>query len=309
MHVVTTRPSIYDITVVGHVTRDAIVRDGSTSYRTGGVPYYSGIAASVLGANVRIITRVARQDEALLDEIRSAGVAVTNFESDVTTQFVNEYGDDKDLRRQRVSTIADSILPHHISGHSRLWYFGPLVPDDIAPQCMDHSLMGSAIVALDVQGLARDISGQFVKTRWSETAFQNVHLANIVKFSEEELATAVGNWDDSLLLTSPWTQSREVLVTAGSRGSSLYVAGTCRHVAAVVPGRIVDTTGCGDTYFAAYLWRRLCGDPPYRAVSFAAAASALKAENAGALDADFTAVRQFARLTETTDIGGGKERL
>ena len=58
-----------------------------------------------------------------------------------------------------------------------------------------------------------------------------------------------------------------------------------------VAGEIVDSTGCGDTYLAAYLSRRLAFDAPERAGRFAAAAAALSLEREGAFRASEADVR------------------
>lgn len=304
----TASASTYDLTIVGHVTLDTIVRRETSSIRPGGVPYYAGIAASALGATVRIITRVALEDEDLLEEIRSAGVTVDNHASKVTTRFVNRYDNDEDdQRKQQVDAIADSLRPEHITGRSRLWYFGPLLPADISPECLGR-LNGSELTALDAQGLTRLVSSRDVKAHWSERASYMLQFADIVKFSDEEARAAIGNGDESSILDSLWAEGREIVVTSGSRGSTIYVDGVSHHTAGMKPRRIADTTGCGDTYFAAYLWRRLQGDDPPRAARFGAAAAALKAENAGPLRLDAQTVIRFARLAETTEISRGKER-
>ena len=53
---------------------------------------------------------------------------------------------------------------------------------------------------------------------------------------------------------------REVLVTHGSEGAVIYGGSSPIAIAAIPPRRTVDATGCGDTYLAAYLARRITSD-------------------------------------------------
>lgn len=73
---------------------------------------------------------------------------------------------------------------------------------------------------------------------------------------------------------------QEILVTEGSRGSTIHRDGVARPVAAVQV-EAVDTTGCSDTYFANYLFCRLRGDGIVEAGAFAALAAAQAATRVG----------------------------
>ena len=61
------------------------------------------------------------------------------------------------------------------------------------------------------------------------------------------------------------------------------------------PRRVADATGCGDTYLAAYLARRLSGAECAECARFAAAAASLNIEALGAFrgsEADIAARRR-----------------
>lgn len=66
---------------------------------------------------------------------------------------------------------------------------------------------------------------------------------------------------------------QEILVTEGSRGSTIHRDGVSTSIAPVTVDA-VDTTGCSDTYFASYLFCRLRGDETAEAGAFAALAAA-----------------------------------
>jgi sugar/nucleoside kinase (ribokinase family) len=75
---------------------------------------------------------------------------------------------------------------------------------------------------------------------------------------------------------------REVLVTHASAGATIYGGSEPLRIKAVPPRRTVDTTGCGDTFVAAYMARRLSSDDLHECGEFAAAAAAINIEAFGA---------------------------
>ena len=73
----------------------------------------------------------------------------------------------------------------------------------------------------------------------------------------------------------------EVIITLGSEGSLVYVDDTFYEIPAYPPHEVVDATGCGDTYSAGYLYKRLQGANPVEAGKFAAAMCTIKLEHNG----------------------------
>ncbi|MDL9978433.1 carbohydrate kinase family protein [Microbacterium sp. ASV49] len=65
---------------------------------------------------------------------------------------------------------------------------------------------------------------------------------------------------------------REVIVVDGARGSTVF-EGDRIDVVPALRVDVVDTTGCSDTYLAAYVFSRLRGDEPITAARFATAAA------------------------------------
>ncbi len=233
-----------------------------------------------------------------------AGVEVAVLTSANTTTFRNVYTDGgRHKRHQELLAVGDAFQAYELNGDSRCWYFGPLTRSEVDPACIESVASKCEIVALDVQGLLRHARGHSVALGANPQmpAFlKNVH---VLKASLEEALIATGERD--WLEAARWFQShgpREVLVTDGPTGSWIVVGSSAQHVPAFLPERNVDPTGCGDTYLAAYLVRRLVGDRPLDAALFASAAAGVKAGQHGALRATSDYVSRFARFAQTTDI-------
>lgn len=75
---------------------------------------------------------------------------------------------------------------------------------------------------------------------------------------------------------------KEVVITMGRKGSLIFHEDKIFEIPAYPPKREVDVTGCGDTYMAAYVYKRFKSFDVELAGKFAAATATLKIENFGA---------------------------
>lgn len=122
-------------------------------------------------------------------------------------------------------------------------------------------------------------------------AREMVAAANILKIGEDELAIITGIADPAAALASLWHDGlRVAAVTAGAAGATI-VTPTAR---AAVPGiavKVVDTTGCGDSFMAAFLTGLIESQMDLsqanltRIGRFACAAGAMTATAPGGMDA------------------------
>jgi hypothetical protein len=78
---------LFDICVVGLVTRDIVRIGGKEKKMPGGTAYYASMAMKSLGLNVAIITKVKKEDEALLGDLK-ASIPVFLGESPRTTHWL-----------------------------------------------------------------------------------------------------------------------------------------------------------------------------------------------------------------------------
>lgn len=131
-------------------------------------------------------------------------------------------------------------------------------------------------------------SGPF--TDWREW----IGSVDVVQMNEHECASILERQPEreedfcAALATLIDCGPREAVITWGPRGSFLaWREGEERRWARIPPTRhpAVDTTGCGDSFSAAYQSRRLAGEHPVRAALFASAVSGWNATQTGLFDA------------------------
>ena len=95
-----------------------------------------------------------------------------------------------------------------------------------------------------------------------------------------EVLTGCTEPHEAALLIADWGV-KEVLLTLGDKGSLIYSKGQFYEIPAYPALRIVDATGCGDTYMVGYLYMRNKGVSYKEAGCFAAAMCTIKLQSHG----------------------------
>jgi sugar/nucleoside kinase (ribokinase family) len=276
----------FDVCVVGHVTKDTVVREGQpVEYQPGGVAYYAGVAYRSLGLATAVVTRMAGRDEpSLLQELRSAGATTVCRSSTTTTTFENVYSrNSPDIRHQMVRSVAGPFRSSDLADlRAELFHLGPLTNHDIDAAFLEAVRKRANKIALDAQGLIRVVQdGQVVIEDWDEKASGLTHVYYLkVDGREAKALTGEGEPERAARILAD-LGPREVIVTLGSRGSLLLVDGKTHAIPAFSPRDLADATGCGDTYFAGYLSERMKASTVDRAGRFAAALATVKLEHYG----------------------------
>lgn len=278
-----------EICCIGHITRDRIITQDppNTVYSAGGSAYYVAWAFQALPHDVdfQLVTSVSREMMSEVERLREAGVGVKSFESPDNVFFENKYGKNMDNRTQRVLAKSAPFTIEQLEGiEARVFHLGTLLADDFAPEVVEY-LATKGDVSIDVQGYMRYVKGEQVySTEWNDKLRLLKHTA-ILKVNEWECQTLTGIIDPFVAAEQihAWGV-REVIVTLGGGGSIIYAEGKFYETPAYPPSKLVDATGCGDTYSAGYLYARAKGMSYEESGRFAAAMCTLKLEHTGPFD-------------------------
>ena len=290
--------SSFDICVVGHLTKDRIhIGDRAARIAPGGAAYYAALTYSRLGLNVAVVTKLNGSDASkLVEPLQSHGIEVFAGDSASTTEFENIYPDsDLGHRLQRVRSVAATLGSEDLASvDATAYHFGPLTVGDMSSGLWNEAARRGRLVVLDVQGLLRQVmAGEVHLQDWRAKAEDLAHV-DVLKADGAEAATLSGSSDPeqasrALAAYGP----NEVLVTCGADGSVIFAHGRLHRIPAYPPPVLENATGCGDTYLAAYVARRLQGDVADRAGRFAAAAASLALGYPGPFEGDFSTVETF----------------
>ena len=273
-----------DICCIGHITKDKIVTPNRTVYMAGGTSFYFAYAINQLPKDVSfsLVTAMDPTETEPVEKMRQAGIDVTLNASRNTVFFENIYGENQNERKQRVLAKADPFTIQQLEHiDAKVYHLGSLLSDDFSPEVVKY-LSKKGHVSIDVQGYLREVKDEKVYAiDWKEKKEVLKHTYYL-KVNEIEMETITGVKDahEAAKLIHSWGVT-EVIITLGSEGSLIYVGDTFYEVPAYPPHEVVDATGCGDTYSAGYLYKRLQGATPTEAGKFAAAMCTIKLEHNG----------------------------
>jgi sugar/nucleoside kinase (ribokinase family) len=243
------------IGLLGNLSQD--LRPGRPPH-VGGGPYHGARALQRLRVPARIVARCATADrERLLPPLVRLGTPVRYVPGSSTASFAFTY--DGDRRMMAVDAIGDTWRPGDVPELRSRWiHIAPLSRAEW-PVATVRALASRYRVSFDGQGLVRtphtgplelddDFDRELLRHIW------------VLKLADEE-AEVVGDIDALGV--------REVLVTHGSRGSTVYCGGVAEHVPAHPLDR--DPTGAGDAFATAYIVARNAGFRPVGAARRATA--------------------------------------
>ncbi len=288
-----------DILCIGHITHDRIITpsqpDGVDC--AGGTAYYVAWAMHHLPQDISfgVITAVGDDLNQEIDKLRQVGIDIRDLGSDTSVYFENKYGENMNNRRQRVlSKAAPFTIEQLRDAEADVFHLGTLLVDDFAPETVEY-LASKGRVCVDVQGYLRQVRDHHVYAVDWRDKLRVLKSTDILKVNEHEIDVLTDGEKDlrrAARLIRSWGV-REVLITLGSYGSFIYADDSFCEIPGYRPRRVVDATGCGDTYAAGYLYARAHGADCEEAGRLAAAMCTLKLEHTGPFDATIDDARRI----------------
>ncbi len=254
--------------VVGHVSLD----ESSGGVCLGGSAAYASVTARKLGYRVGIVT--AAQETIPLSFI-DEGVQVCRRISQTTTRFQHTYSKDgqrEQILLSRASKLDTSAIPV-------AWTKAPVV--FLAPivQEIDEAFIQMfttfQFVGLLLQGFLRkwDRQGRVSPAPW-KNASQKLSGVSAIVFSLEDVG------EDWSLAKDYALAAPIAVVTMAGEGARLFQGEQSRHFE-TRPAQVVDPTGAGDVFAAAFFLRLYETGDPLEACRFANVAASFSTEGAG----------------------------
>ena len=246
------------IGIVGSITIDKIIHRDRSLIKLGGVPTYSGITYSRHGIKTYVVSNFADQDEFILDNLNQENVIVFSSKSEHTTRFtINMTGDDrflelpqcaKPIETRQIITLNDKCAGLHL---------GPLHPFDIEADAINLLDKSPLTIFLDIQGYTRKIINHRVNLGISKDLAAGLRIARVVKATGTEVKAILDFYKMSLSKLMTKFKIHELVVTLGSKGGFVQKQdGKIFHYDAHKIDLVVDPTGAGDVFFAAYIVNR-----------------------------------------------------
>ncbi|MDT3404021.1 PfkB family carbohydrate kinase [Mucilaginibacter terrae] len=288
-----------NICCIGHITLDKVITPHNTVHMAGGTSYYFSKALQLMDVNYGLVTSLGNSEMPVVEKLRSQGTPITAFTSAHSVYFENSYSANQDQRTQRVLQKADAFSIDQLQDvEAEIFHLGPLLADDMSLDVIKY-LAGKGRLSLDAQGYLREVRNLAVHAvDWPQKQ-EALQYISILKVNEHELEALTGETDikAGALILANWGV-KEVVITLGSMGSVIYTDGVFYNVPAYIPDSVTDATGCGDTYMAGYLFKRVKGADIQEAGEFAAAMASIKIANSGAFTGTEADVMNFLAVKQ-----------
>ncbi len=271
----------FDVLAIGHVAKDRNIVGEKSEIAAGGAVYYGGMVLLRLGLRVAVMTRLAKEDFDILDELKEAGAKIYASPAPQTSGIENFHPDPNSDRR--ICRLLGFAGPFRIADippvRARIYYIGTVVPgEEDLPFIEEIASRGP--IALDPQGhMRKEMGEELISNGWPQ-AREVIPLVHYLKVDDREAAALTGEQDrfKAAKVLRRWG-AKEVVLT--HRTGVLVNAGNEVVEAPFRPKSLAGRTGRGDTCFSSYFGRRLLGDSPAAAARFAAALTTIKLERPG----------------------------
>lgn len=265
------------LVVIGPVTKDLVIIGDEESSKVGGATYFQSFVFEEFYNDYLAIVNCS--DESLVDDFPDSDKVKVILKDD-THFFENNYPDkdDLDIRTQssnfaRIPIHPDDlkeILPSEIDG----FVLNPLNRYDFPLETIEYLKTFGVPIFLSVQGFLRVRADKVnenyaIKLEYFDDLSGILCDVNVIFLDEAEENIIGMDYDVD-----------EMVITNGSHGSRILGDGEIK-IEAVKCDNVVDTTGCGDTYMAAYVVQRLLQKSPKTAGDFASLIASEKIESFG----------------------------
>ena len=116
----------YDLVCIGNYTKDTIITPAGIKYVDGGAINYAAHAARQLGKKVAVVTRLAKEDQRVVEKFIQSGIdCFATYTPESTTMKLDYPTNNPDVRNLSVASTAGSITAKDVSDiHTRAAVIG-----------------------------------------------------------------------------------------------------------------------------------------------------------------------------------------
>lgn len=281
--------------IIGPLTKDRIVKKDKVFDTVGGGVYYQSAVISGFRMENTVITTLSLRDKDLLQQFRETTHIIPVYTKD-TMEFENIYPDDNPNHRIQKSRVPVNPIKtsffHDINIQEYdVMLLSPLSPYDIPLETIKYLHKQDIPIYLGAQGYLRHFQNDKVVLKPWEDYRSFLKLVDYLFLDELEARVILGNSSDNCAEIAKVLSTfgpEEVIITRGDRGAVIYSKNPIGNsnsydIPAFPPEEIVDPTGLGDTFMAAYAAKKQETDDPQECGRFASHVSSIKMGQKGAL--------------------------
>ncbi|PWB87001.1 pfkB family carbohydrate kinase [Methanobrevibacter woesei] len=277
------------LVVLGPATEDIIIKNGMKESKVGGATFFQAFVYEALNIDYLAIVNLSNLD--IIDKFPDKNKVIALLKED-THFFINEYPneDNLDLRVQlsnfaNIPIFVDELKPI-LDKIDKIDAFviNPLNQYDFPRETMDYLKNFKVPIYLSIQGFLR-----------KKDSLENDDGYNGILLDKNSNIQAIVNDTSGIFLDEnefdimfedndfSSCNVGEIIVTNGSKGSRIIsnINDNEIIIEPVEQKYIVDSTGCGDTYMAAYISKKLEAKSSLEAGNFASLIASEKLSSDG----------------------------
>ena len=283
----------YDVLYIGNYTRDTIISPAGIKIADGGAVNYAAHAAARLGVKAAVVTRLAKEDQHVIDQLTQAGIDCYVTYTATSTSLKLEYPTaNPDIRTLSVMSVAGSIAPSDVENlHARAAVIGSSLRGEVGLNVILALKDKNMLVAADMQGFVRVRRGEELKPApWDEMR-STLAQVDVVKSDAVEAEFLTGETDIHRAAKFYADMGPREIVLTHKDGLLIYADGKFNELK-FYPARLEGRSGRGDTCLGTYVAKRLFLTPREAGI-WAAAVTSLKMENVGPFNRSVSEVEAF----------------
>jgi len=290
-----TTPPSYDIVMIGNYTKDTIISPAGTRFVDGGGMNYAANAAVRLGLKTAVVTRLAQEDDRVVQALKASGVDCYVTYTPSSTLMKLEYPTtDPDVRTLTVAGTAGSITaPDFDQLATKAAVINSSYRGEVGIDVIQRMYGRGVLLAADMQGFVRVLRGQNLGYEaWPEMA-DTLALIDVVKSDAVEAEFLTGTKDIYKAARIYADMGPSEIVLTHKDGLLVFANGEmCEY--GFYPAQLNGRSGRGDTCIGSYMAKRLSLSPK-EAGAWAAAVTSLKMEDLGPFNRPIQDVEELIR--------------
>ena len=270
------------LVLIGPACEDLIVIGDEESSKVGGASFFQSFVYEEFYNDYLAIVNASNAD--LIDEFPDKS-KVTLILKDDTHHFINEYPDkdNLDMRKQSTNFANVPILSDELKNILEeceidnedidAFVLTPLNSNDFPIDTLEFLKTFDVPIYVSLQGFLRFMD---------EDNLMILKLSDDLNYIFKISDTIFMDENEFDIIKCEKFEGSNLVITNGSKGSRIIeVDGTTIKINAVKCDNIVDATGCGDTYMAAYISAILNNKTFKNSADFASMIASQKLENFG----------------------------
>jgi sugar/nucleoside kinase (ribokinase family) len=262
--------------VIGNITKDTIKTKEKEIITFGGSASYSSIAAKKLGCDTFVLSRGNNELDDWIKFLGNLGIKVELENSEKVSHFVNDYTGEE--RKQFWLSDAGKIDFKDL-GKMDIIHLGSVF-NEITLDCVKKARKNAKLLSLDVQGFLRSSNKEKVIMKFWEERAKFLKYVDLVKINrlESNFVSKKTTYEE---MCKEIAELGPKVVEMTLRENGSIVFSDKIYKIPVYHTNLVDKTGAGDVYAAAFAIRYSKTNDALESGLFASAAASFVVEDFG----------------------------